>query len=350
MFKKAVLFSCFLSLLPISLALWVLFFKKEFVYSPIQQCNQFYTYAGLYKLPYPHQTAQKNDMLRAAQRLQINHIIFTEQFKKNAAYENGVLVISHDDFKKIVNLKEVINLNRLWKERINKRKKHAILSLMTYFFIPERAFSYILQRHSMPQSIFSLSDSKKNSSFSIISAIDIKTNNVLNLKKIPSYKELFGIIKNYIFTRSELTGQVSGDKKKIIHAFKQGSAFIGLDIFGNTREFCAFLQSKNKIWLLGEKVSHNNTLQLVVRVPTYPLFPKKINIYKNDELITVFEIPVTDNTSKGHTQFMYNISQSGRYRVSVSIHPKSLFPFEGRWTPWILTNSFSINNSSEKRL
>jgi hypothetical protein len=79
------------------------------------------------------------------------------------------------------------------------------------------------------------------------------------------YDFLFNCVNTHILTRMPLTGDVQYDKRQLYQALREGRAFIGYDIPGNTRGFRFSAQGQNVSVVMGEEIrlGHGVTLQVM---------------------------------------------------------------------------------------
>ncbi len=336
--NKILLISFFLIGLYSSLVFWILFHTKNDLLYPSRQCASFYTYNGLYNINKKH--LLKPDLFQAFYNNSLDFALLTPQKlsnlknKKLNFYHNQTLIIPFSKKQKIT---KIVDLSKIWNDKFHYNKLHIFWTLLTYPFAPETAFLYLLQHsHSI-----SNQSSFLNSKFTTLASFNIKPNNFFGYFQIPTYNQLFSLVKNYVFTNAELVGHVNTDTKTLINAIKNSQSFIGFDFLGNTKNFCSFMKVKKlknvrnvQIKPIGSKIklSANKKLSLYVQLPDRPKFPYQIKIYKNQKLFLTY--------SKIEKQIP--ITKPGAYKILVELMPPLPRPFKTHWTPWIISNPFFV--------
>lgn len=334
--SKILLISFFLISLYSSLVFWLLFHTKNDLLYPSRQCASFYTYKGLYNINKKH--LLKPSLFEAISNNSIDFILLTPEklssIEKKSLnfYHNQTLIIPFSQAQKIT---KIVDLNQIWNDKFYYNKLHIFWSLLTYPFAPETAFLYLLQHSNSisKQSSFLKSQSTTLASF------NIKHNNFLSYFQIPTYNQLFHLVKNYVLTTSELTGQISKDTKALNQAIKNAQSFVGFDFLGTTKNFCSFMQVKTldkvKIKPIGSKIilSSKKKLSLYIQLPNKPKFPYQIKIYRNQKLFLTYS----------KIEAYIPITQKGAYKILVELKPPLPKPFNTHWTPWIISNPFFIS-------
>lgn len=77
------------------------------------------------------------------------------------------------------------------------------------------------------------------------------------------YDFLFNCVNTHVLTKSPFVGETAHDRQLLYDALRQGRAFIGYDIPGNTRGFRFTAQGQNASVIMGEtiRLGHGVTLQ-----------------------------------------------------------------------------------------
>lgn len=318
------------------LVFWLLFHKQNHLLYPSRQCSTFFTYKGLYNINQAH--LKQDDILTAVEKHNINFLILannkkinTPKSKQRSLYQNHILIIPTILKEHITS---IVDLNKIWSDKFQYNKIHILWTLLTYPFAPQTAFLYLLQ-HS--QSIAQQS-AFLNSTKTTLASFNVKPNNFLKSFQIPSYNQLFHLVKNYIFTTSELTGHTQSDTQTIKQAIAKSQSFVGFDFLGNTQNFCTYIQVKKKEKTINKPVgsklylSKYKQISLYIQLPYKPQFPYQVKIYKNKQLFLTYSklikyIPLKDEAN---------------YKVLVEVKPPLPKPFKTHWTPWIITNSFFV--------
>lgn len=334
--NKILLISFFLISLYSSLVFWLLFYTKNDLLYPSRQCASFYTYKGLYNISKKH--LLNPNLFGAISNNSLDFILLTPT-KLNSAkkkqlnfYHNQTLFIPFSEKQKIT---KIVDLNQIWSDKFNYNKLHIFWTLLTYPLVPETAFLYLLQHSNS----ISKQSSFLKSKFTTLASFNIKHNNLFSHFQIPTYNQLFHLVKNYVLTTSELTGQVNQDTKTLNQAIKNSQSFIGFDFLGSTKNFCTFMQIKTlkniKTKPIGSKItlSSKKELLLYIQLPNKPKFPYKVKVYKDQKLFLTYS----------KIEKYIPISQKGAYKILVELIPPLPRPFKTHWTPWIISNPFFVN-------
>lgn len=118
------------------------------------------------------------------------------------------------------------------------------------------------------------------------------------------YDFLFSCVNTHILTKSPLTGETAHDRELLYSALRQGRAFIGYDIPGDTRGFRFTAQGQNTAAIMGEtiRLGHGVTLQA--------LAPGRAHI----KIIRHGEIVAEETRAENATLV---VREPGAYRVEV---------------------------------
>lgn len=87
-----------------------------------------------------------------------------------------------------------------------------------------------------------------------------------------------------------------------------------------------------KNYVMGEKISWTESLELDINFQQKPLYPIDVMIFKDGEKIL----------SSDSINTTYKILEPGVYRIVVRIIPTFPIPDGKKWVPWIITNPFFI--------
>lgn len=229
---------------------------------------------------------------------------------------------------------EILNPRAISGKAWQRSKLNVMWSLMVYFFNPEYSF---LRLFSEPREELSLWDMLNEKSMSWgfagadASAKAIPFSNWLI--KFPSYKSLFEITTNHVLLTSELVSNFSKDKMKILSALKKGNFYTSIDLLGNPKGFYAIMETKDKNYLMGSKLSLQKALKLKIGLPNRPHEFFEIVIIKDGQRLTSFN----------DHEVEYEITEPGVYRVQVRIATYLPIPDGSKWISWIYSNPFFVN-------
>lgn len=229
---------------------------------------------------------------------------------------------------------EVINLKDMWQSAWVEHKTSFFWSLLIYPFNDRLA---LLRLFKDPKEELALWD-KLTKSRKIIGLAGADAEAKVQVTKdkflsFPSYQTLFGLIRNHVLLRSELTGQASSDKIKIGNALREGQFYMSLDILADPKGFNALLKSKDgHTYTMGSNVPWSKDLNLQVTLPHKPRVPLDIIVLKDGQRY------LTSNSQTSN----FKITEPGVYRVNVRVIPTFPLPDGKKWVPWIYSNPFYI--------
>lgn len=149
---------------------------------------------------------------------------------------------------------------------------------------------------------------------------------------VPSYEESFAISSNHVLLKSELTGNLQGDRQKILEALAQGQFYMSFDALADPRGFFTEVRGQGQKYPMGSSIKWKRDMKLVVQLPSQPQVPFEVVITKDG-------FPIT-TTHDAFTR--YDLRFPGVYRVSVRVLVNLPFPFGKKWLPWIYSNPFFI--------
>lgn len=234
---------------------------------------------------------------------------------------------------------EVLNLDSVWEMSLSRSKLSFAFSLFTYFFNPRHA---LIRLYLEPESEVALWD-HLNEKQKMIGFAGHNTKSRATLWDgfripFPSYQSSFSFISNHVILKSELTGLVDRDQKKIFQALKKGQFYFSLDFLDNPKGFMTYAVKKNKKHLMGSEleISKKHPIEIFASLPEKPNVPFEIVLFKDGER---FKTSQNQKTS-------FLVKEPGVYRVVVRVIPPLPFPDRWRWITWIYSNSFYIKNLS----
>lgn len=230
---------------------------------------------------------------------------------------------------------EVFNLKGIWQWTWLKDHSSFVWTVMTYPFNPKLAFARLFAESSDDEIILWDTLNKNRKVIGISgTAAESRIRLFGHVYQFPSYQTLFSIMRNHVLLTSELTGNFEVDKKKITTALKQGQFYMSLDLLANPKGFNSYIKdSTGKIYPLGEKLSLKKDLELIVQLPSKPLVPFQVIVYKDGERIVTSTSALTS----------LPIREAGSYRVMVRLRVILPIPDGKKWIPWIFTNPIHVN-------
>lgn len=264
--------------------------------------------------------SQKNTEHRDAQ------IILLHPFRAGEPTWSGAYPTGLDGLE-IINPKSIASV--AWRAS----KLNVILSLFTYPFNSKLAFLRLFNEPKEELALWDkLSQERPIAGFSGADASAKAFPLTDYLIRFPSYQKSMEITSNHVIIESELIGNYSKDRQKIIRALKQRQFYVSLDLLGDPKGFSAFIKDRDSYFPMGSTLKLKPNMQIQVKLPW--------------EISDMFEIVLLKNgqreATSNQTELNYEIKTPGVYRVIVRVAP-FLSVLDGkRWITWIYTNNFYI--------
>lgn len=230
---------------------------------------------------------------------------------------------------------EIANLKSLSLQSWSYSKLSTIWSILLYPFNPKLALMRLFHEPTEELMLFDqISQQRKFVAFQGAEASARAIPLADWLVKFPSYESVLSISSNHLLLTSELTGNISKDKNKILSALKMGQFYICFDALGDPKGFEAYLldEANQKKHSMGSTVSSSKNIHFYFKLPIEPTSFYEVVLYKNGERAD------TLNTFEG----FFPIQGPGVYRIQVRISPKFPLPDAIKWLTWIYTNNFYI--------
>ncbi|MDD2695602.1 MAG: CehA/McbA family metallohydrolase [Anaerolineales bacterium] len=142
-------------------------------------------------------------------------------------------------------------------------------------------------------------------------------------KTLFPYEYHFRAINNHLFLESPLSGDIIGDRPRLLTALGSGRLFIGYDLPASTRGFRFTAQGSERVAWMGETIPAKGGVTLQIRLP----LPVECRLVKDGKTIKVWH--------KRHT-CTYITTQPGAYRAEAYIH------YLGRKRGWIFSNPIYV--------
>ncbi|MBI9047703.1 MAG: hypothetical protein JEZ06_24680, partial [Anaerolineaceae bacterium] len=142
-------------------------------------------------------------------------------------------------------------------------------------------------------------------------------------RQIFPYEFHFQAVNTHILLKENLSGDVSRDRLSVLHALRNGNAFVGYDLPASTSGFRFSAQGKNQTAWMGEDLELGDGATLQIRLP----LKTECKLIWNGKTIKTW------NDKEICTQF---INKPGIYRVECSIN------YLGKKRSWIYSNPIYI--------
>lgn len=235
---------------------------------------------------------------------------------------------------------EIANLKSMSQQSWYYSKLSTIWSILLYPFNPKLALMRLFQEPSEELLLFDeTSQQRKFAAFQGAEASARAIPLADWFIKFPSYESVLSIASNHLLLTSELTGNMSKDKFKILAALKAGQFYICFDALGNPKGFETYLfdERTQKRFSMGSTISAKNNsskkIHFYFKLPAEPSSFYEVVLLKNGKRVD------TLNTFEG----IFPIQGPGVYRLQVRISPPLPLPDAIKWLTWIYTNNFYIN-------
>lgn len=270
-------------------------------------------------------------------------IFFTDRLSKTANEDKADLVWLAHPFGSEYNWNgpapegltgiEVLNLKSLTQSAFKKSFINVFWSLIIYPFNPRLAFMRMFLEPSQEFNFFDSTSQQRP--FVAFAGSEASARSIPfpgTRLKFPSYYNLFSLMSNHILLKSELTGQLEGDREKIFSALEKGQFYMCLDALGDPKGFYAQITSGKKSYPIGSKVKSSKDLKIEYALPEEPNTFFEVVLYKNG--IRYENL----NTQSG----VFTNLDPGVYRIQVRVIPNLPLPDAKKWFSWIYTNNFYV--------
>lgn len=288
-----------------------------------------------------YSTVQKNLGLKQGESQLLLADLLSQPAEKN---EDTLLVLAHP-FKSGFSWKgdlpegldgiEVANLKSLAQRSWNYSKLSTIWSLLLYPFNPQLALMRLFQEPAEEWALFDqVSQQRPLVAFQGAEASARAVPLADWLVKFPSYERVLSMASNHLLLTSELSGNMSSDKPKILAALKRGQFYICFDALGDPKGFETYLldEAQQKRHSIGSEVKNNGELRFYFKLPVEPTSFYEVVLLKNGQRVD------TLNTFEG----VFPVPGPGVYRLQVRISPRFPLPDAIKWLTWIYTNNFYV--------
>lgn len=141
------------------------------------------------------------------------------------------------------------------------------------------------------------------------------------------YDFLFSCVNTHVLASAPLTGNWQQDRSILYRALRQGNAFIGYDLLGNTRGFRFSATGQNSSTIMGGSIrlGAGVTLQALAYERSH------FKIIRHGQIVA---------EAQGRENLTYTATRPGAYRVEV------WRAFRGQERAWILSNPIYVEDSS----
>jgi hypothetical protein len=195
--------------------------------------------------------------------------------------------------------------------------------MASYFQRPAqelRMFDELTQQRQL--TLFAGSDAHSN----IGAGLGTETGDRLFGLKFDPYASVFKLVRTHIL----LKAAEPLNQENLLRALKNGNAYIGFDILGDTTGFSFTAETSSDKKIMGESIPGEGSMPQDVTLKIKVPLKSNILIIRNGESI---------NATAGQNEISYPVKEKGVYRVEVYLDALGS-PFDK--TPWIISNPIYI--------
>jgi len=145
----------------------------------------------------------------------------------------------------------------------------------------------------------------------------------------PSYERMFGLIRTYVVTDTELTGDADVDETILMNAIRRGSCYVVLEGYEPAPGFSFELTLGADTTSMGGRVVFQQGARLHVAAPSSG--PVRIRLYRN-------EVPLVE--TEGHALFV-EVPGPGVYHTEIYQMRGTVLRGD-RPRPWIISNAIRV--------
>ena len=244
----------------------------------------------------------------------IAFITYPEKFKSWNANFDGIEVFSlHTNAKKMN--PAMFLLDALW-----SFSSYPELTMASYFVRPDenlRRFDEITAQKKI--TIFAGSDAHSNLGFHVFG--DDAGNKIINFK-FDDYATVFRLVRTHVLLEKDkpLT------QENLIEALKDGRAFIGFDVLGDTTGFSFAAENGRERKIQGDEIALQTGVELKIAAPQTARFV----VFRNGEKV---------HEEAAKTEIQFEAKEKGAYRTEVYLDSLGS-PFDAM--PWIISNPIYV--------
>jgi len=276
--------------------------------------NRFLVMSGFPNLSKTNKLKTPEFLTDAHAQEKLAFVTYPHKFKARDAEIDGIEVFSLHTNAKLMNPVTFI-FDAIWSYR-----SYPELTLARYFERPTKnleKFDELTKTKKL--TLFAGSDAHSNLGLHIG---DDSNNKYINFK-FDRYETIFKLVRTHILLPNDQTL----NQENLLAALKNGNAFIGLDILGDTTGFSFTAENADEIKILGEEILlEDGKINLKAKAPQAARF----NILKNGAI--VYESGITNEVS-------FEPKEKGAYRIEVYLDSLGS-PFDKM--PWIISNPIYV--------
>lgn len=155
----------------------------------------------------------------------------------------------------------------------------------------------------------------------------------------PTYRAVFGMVRNYLILDDSLSGELGRDRALVYQALGRGQGYISFDGLADGSRFSFYARGRSRLWPMGSHVplavARSDKLELLASVQGPP--KTRLRLLRNGELMS--------EASSG--ELSLSVEGPGVYRVEARLDPRYV-PGK-RDQPWIVSNPIYVLPEDEIR-
>lgn len=222
---------------------------------------------------------------------------------------------------------EVLNGNSEWRDDGVLELLRALVFLP---FMPDEVFNSLIDRPD--EAIHLWMHRVRRQPVTVIGSLDAHERIPLwgdQHLSFPTYERMFGLIRTYVITGTELTGDAEADEGILVNAIHRGSCFVVLEGYEPAPGFSFELTIGPETKSMGSSVEYQDGGRLHVTAPSSG--PVRIRLYRD-------EVPLIE--TEGHELFV-EVPGPGVYHTEVYQLRGTLLRGE-RQRLWIISNAIRV--------
>ncbi len=222
---------------------------------------------------------------------------------------------------------ELLNANSDWRDDSVLELARALVFLP---FLPDGVFNSLIDRPD--EAIRLWTHRALRQSVTVIGSVDAHERIPLWGERhlsFPTYERLFGLIRTYVITDTELTGDADIDEAMLVDAVRRGNCYLVLEGYEPAPAFSFELIRGAQRTPMGSSVGFQEGERLHVTAPSSG--PVRIRLYRN-------ELPLIE--TEGHELFV-EVPGPGVYHIEVYQQRGTLLRGE-RQRLWIISNAIRV--------
>lgn len=268
--------------------------------------------------------------------------------QKHRDLESGILTVAHPlrpgyswegEGLPGLNGVEVVNLKSIWE---SSQAATPLRFLWSSLILPFNSNLSFLRTYTAPDREEALWDTLNTADSGYLTFGYVGNNSTATAilfpktkVKFPEYSVSFSLASNHILLESELTGDFTKDRSKVLYALAKGRFYLALDLLADPKGFFAHITDGSNTYPMGSVVPYRPGQTLHVELPAHPIVPFEVVLYRNGVVWKRESSVVVREPLPG----------PGVYRAIVRVQTQLPFPDGNKWIHWIYSNPFLVRKA-----